>query len=238
MKFSRLPVDIEISDLNFRLFFKDNYSEKKFAFTPWKYDPLELNELKASLPRDGVFVDVGTNVGLYTLFAGKHMSSQGTIMAFEPNPPTLKRLLSNLSFNIYSGQDWPQINLLDIGVADKESTLSLNVDEANLGASSIKEGDGAGPVTTIRCRPLCDVLQEYGIRAIDVLKIDIEGAEDIALAPFLHASESSLLPKLILIENSQDVWSIDLFGLLAEKGYERVLKTRLNSVFKLKSHQS
>ncbi len=65
-----------------------------------------------------------------------------------------------------------------------------------------------------------------------MLKIDIEGAEDVALVPFIEKAGESLLPGLMIIENSEHVWSRDLFGLLAENGYRRILKTRLNSVLK------
>ena len=46
----------------------------------------------------------------------------------------------------------------------------------------------------VPCRPLTAILDLAGISAIDALKIDIEGAEDLALAPFLREAPSQLLP--------------------------------------------
>ena len=77
------------------------------------------------------------------------------------------------------------------------------------------------------------MLVERDVSRIDILKMDIEGAEDIALSPFLKKAPESLLPKHILIENSEHQWKMDLFGLIQEKNYRRVFRNRLNSIFKL-----
>lgn len=229
---SHLPVDVVAGDLRLRCQFNDNYSEKKYVFTPWRYDRKELSELTKALPEDGVFVDIGANVGLYTLFAAKKLTENGTILAFEPNPSTLERLKINLQANRYSYQSWPKLHVLNIGVSNKNGEEILQIDENNLGACSIAKSGQSDHVEKIHCRLLVDVLKEYDISKIDVLKIDIEGAEDVALAPFIGSADDSLLPGLIIIENSDHLWSVDLFGMLLEKGYRRIVKTRLNSVLK------
>ncbi|NNE62523.1 MAG: FkbM family methyltransferase [Gammaproteobacteria bacterium] len=234
VKFSDLPVDIVAGGLSLRCQFTDNYSEKKYVFTPWRYDRGELQALKNALPEDGVFIDIGANVGLYTLTAAGVLGGKGRILAFEPNPPTLQRLNINLAAN-RKGSSWPDIQVLNIGVADENGERVLQVDEDNLGASSIAKTGQSAVEEKIQCRILLEVLQEQKISRIDALKIDIEGAEDIALVPFIKQADDTLLPKLILIENSQDKWSEDLFGLLADKGYERIIKTRLNSVLERNS---
>ena len=50
------------------------------------------------------------------------------------------------------------------------------------------------------------VLADTGIAAIDALKIDVEGAEDLVLAPFLRDAPQDLLPKLLLIEDTRGFW--------------------------------
>lgn len=231
INFCDLPIDVKAGDFNLRCQFTDNYSEKKYVFTPWRYDRGERRALVEALPRDGVFVDIGANVGLYTLTATEALGDNGKILAFEPNPRTLQRLNTNLAAS-HKSSNWPDIQVLDVGVADAEGERVLQVDEDNLGASSIAKSGQAVVEERIHCRLLLDVLREHNIAGIDALKIDIEGAEDIALVPFIKQAPDDLLPKLILIENSEDKWSQDLFGLLFEKGYERIIKTRLNSVLK------
>jgi hypothetical protein len=64
------------------------------------------------------------------------------------------------------------------------------------------------------------------------MKMDIEGAEDLALAPFLRDAPDNLLPRLLIIENQPANWSVDLYGLLGERGFIRVAKTKMNAIFR------
>lgn len=237
IKLCRLPMDVTVGGVRLRCNFYDNYSEKKFVFTPWRYDLEERRILRKELPKDGVFVDIGTNIGLYTIAAAKSLGDKGRVISFEPNPYTMRRLKFNLDANFPVGAG-PQITLLNFGVADKDSEFELQVDSANLGASSIASRNrsraphlATRQSVTIRCRPLLDVLSEQGIETIDVLKIDIEGAEDVALAPYLKNAPENRLARVIIIENSQELWSCDLFSMIEGRGYRLKLRSRMNSVY-------
>lgn len=237
---SMLPVDLMLEDFNLRCQFTDNYSEKKFVFTPWRYDKLERKLLTTQLSNGGTFVDIGANVGLYTLTAAKALQGlEGHIVSIEPNPETLARLKTNLSANPHLFTGNIRIDVLDVGVADRDTTFDLAVDQNNLGASSIalmnrsKSGRETKSVVSIHCRPLIDILTELEIKRIDALKIDIEGAEDIALAPYLENAPTELLAKTIFIENSEHLWSENLFHKMAIRGYRHIMRSKMNSVFSL-----
>jgi FkbM family methyltransferase len=237
VKMCSLPMDLTVGGVSLRCNFYDNYSEKKFVFTPWRYDLEERRLLRRELPKDGVFVDIGTNIGLYTIAAAKALGAGGRVLSFEPNPHTMKRLKLNLDANFPAGSG-PKISLLNVGVADKDSEFELQVDSSNLGASSIaarnRSRDPAIATrksVTVRCRPLLDVLSEQGVESIDVLKIDIEGAEDIALAPYLSNAPDSRLARVIIIENSAELWSCDLFAMMEGRGYKLRFRNRMNSVY-------
>lgn len=232
----RLPIDVSVDGLNLRCQFTDNYSEKKFIFTPWRYDLAERQLLSELLASGGNFIDIGANVGLYTLTAAKAMNNHhGRIISIEPNPPTLKRLNDNLSFNPQITKD--RVKVLNIGVADSEGYFELYLDTSNLGASSISDRNRSRDTTgdkdsiSIHCLPLMDILDQEGIDKIAAIKIDIEGAEDKALLPFLDKCPASRLPDAIFIENSEHLWSSDLFGEIVKKGYSRTIYNRMNSVF-------
>ncbi len=232
----RLPIDISVDGINLRCQFTDNYSEKKFVFTPWRYDLEEREMLSSLLANGGNFIDIGANVGLYTLTAAKAMKGQaGRIIAIEPNPPTLKRLNDNLSFNQQLTEG--RVRVLDVGVADREGSFELFLDTSNLGASSISDRNRSKNTAenkdsiSIRCLPLIDILDQEGIDKIKALKIDIEGAEDKALLPFLDECSAPQLPDAIFIENSEHLWTMDLFSKIRSKGYSRKIHNRMNSVF-------
>ncbi|NMT65301.1 FkbM family methyltransferase [Marinobacter orientalis] len=233
---SLLPVDIEVEGINLRCQFTDNYSEKKFVFTPWRYDRAEREMLSQALNEGGTFVDIGANIGIYTLTAVAAMGShKGRIIAFEPNPATLARL----RFNIQANSQFAKNNILVLnhGIADEETSFFLQHDANNLGKSSIRNVESESDTSdnkqgiTIKCRPLLPVLSELEINEIDALKIDIEGAEDLALTPFLNSAPDSLLPRLLIIENSEHQWKSDLFQTIRSRGYALIQRGKMNSIF-------
>ena len=70
-------------------------------------------------------------------------------------------------------------------------------------------------------RPLLALVQEHGFERIDALKIDIEGAEDLALLPFFEQAARALWPRLVFIENNIGEWRRDCIGELVNLGYQR-----------------
>jgi FkbM family methyltransferase len=226
------PVDTTVGDVRLRCHLHDNVSERKFLFLPWLYDPEERDLITRELPKDGVFVDIGANVGIYTLWAARSLSRQGRIIAFEPQPRAQARLLFNVQANRELHQDWPDIRVLPIAVSDREGEIDLHVDRTNLGGGSLVGHADVGGKIRVQCRPLLPVLAECGVAKIDILKIDIEGAEDIALAPFLHDANARLLPRYMIIENSERLWRADLASILERRGYRIEFRTRMNTVYR------
>ncbi len=79
--------------------------------------------------------------------------------------------------------------------------------------------------------PLLELARSEGIDRIDAMKLDVEGAEDLILEPFLREAPVSLHPRLLIVENGTDQWQIDLPALLEQHGYRRIGTTRLNLIF-------
>jgi FkbM family methyltransferase len=231
-----LPADVTVEELRLRCWLRDNTCERKFVFTPWRFDVAERRAIGKALPRDGVFVDVGANVGIYTLSAARALGGAGRVVAIEPNPPALERLRFNIAATLASARDWPRIDVLACGVSDREGPLELRVDEGNLGGASVmarpaRFANGASNAhVTIRCRELLSILGELEIERVDALKIDIEGAEDRALGAFLDRAPDPLLPRCLVIENSDHLWKRDLRESLGMHGYRETMRTRLNTV--------
>jgi FkbM family methyltransferase len=232
-----LPVDVTVEGLRMRCWLHDNTCERKFVFTPWRFDAAERAALAETLPADGVFVDIGANVGIYTLGAALRMARTGRIVAIEPHPRALERLEFNISATRAGRVEWPRIDVMAVGVADTPGRFALRIDGGNLGGGSIATGGarfsraGAAGCVTIECRPLLSILEDLGIDRLNALKIDIEGAEDRALLPFLRAAPEPLLPQRLCVENSDHLWSLNLRGALAARGFREHLRTRLNTVY-------
>ena len=235
---AELPIDMAVGPIKMRCYLRDNNSEKKFVFMPWRFDKRERQLLVDSLPRNGVFVDIGANVGIYTLTAATHLGSRGRIVSLEPNPPAFGRLCFNLTATELGCSDWPTVDALQIGVGAATGEIELHLDPRNLGGSSIAAhaatfaGGNSGGVVRITCKPLLTILEEQVISRIDVLKIDIEGAEDIALLPYLLEAPDAQLPKYMIIENSERLWKLDLVGALGRRGYTVKMRSRMNTVYR------
>ena len=225
-------IDANVKNLKMRFHLRDNVSERKFLFMPQFFDVFEHNLIKNKLPEDGVFIDIGANSGIYTLTAAKYMSDKGKVISVEANPEVVKRLEYNVELNGKSNI----VTIVPIGVSDKDGVFSLCLDPTNLGGSSIALGRSANNNSNnieIPCRPLLSVIRDNKIKKIDILKVDIEGAEDKALIPFLKNADKSLFPKFIILENSTNDWKMDLQSYLKDAEYEMIKETRMNLIFKL-----
>ena len=63
------------------------------------------------------------------------------------------------------------------------------------------------------------------------MKLDVEGAEDLVLEPYLRDAPAHLLPRLLIVEDGSRQWQSDLVSLISSAGYRTLVRTRLNYVF-------
>ncbi len=232
------PVDTDIWSSRMRLYPSRNSCEKNALFTPQMFDRLELDVLAAAVDEriaEGkafTFVDIGANVGLYSLYVASRSGTRARILALEPQPGIVDRLRFNVRANANG-----TIVILPMAVADREAEMDLVIDERDSGGTHLDTGGkpahGSTASVRVTCRPLAAILNQNGISSIDALKIDIEGAEDLALAPFLETAARPLLPRLVLIEDRPQDWSIDLYQLMQDLGYTIAARSRQNAVFRL-----
>ena len=219
-------LDVERWRLRMRLHPRDNGCEKNLLFTPQMYEPPEREELAREIAgvagRPFVFVDIGANVGLFSLFVAA-TARAARILAIEPEPGNFARL----AFNIAANPGLP-ITPLALALGETESTAVIMLNARDRGGTRIVAG-GRGRAGSQcdagRCSPSS---RDAGLTGIDALKIDVEGAEDKVLVPFFRDAPAALWPGLIVIEDSSAEWSSDLFALLASKGYAVSSRTRQN----------
>jgi FkbM family methyltransferase len=224
-------LDVERWRLRMRLHPRDNGCEKNLLFTPQMYEPPEREELARAIAgvagRPFVFVDIGANVGLFSLFVAA-TAPTARILAIEPEPGNFARL----AFNIAANPGLP-ITPLALALGETEGTAIIMLNARDRGGTRmVAAGTGAGGNRAggveVKCRPLASVVTDAGLAGIDALKIDVEGAEDKVLVPFFRDAPAALWPGLIVIEDSSAEWSSDLFGLLASKGYRVSSRTKQN----------
>ncbi|MET8116956.1 FkbM family methyltransferase [Streptomyces prasinus] len=159
-----------------------------------------------TLPDGATVVDVGGNIGLFTLFS-HYEAKDVRVFAFEPAPPTFELLSRNVA------EHGVNATLFDIGVSDRESRATFTFYPRSSGMSSFHPDEAeekhnlrtiianqrkedvdtevAGLAAdaelldvrfeaiefTATLRPLSAVIREQGIERIDLIKIDVQKSE-------------------------------------------------------------
>ncbi len=224
------PFDLHFEGMNFRLYPAENYCDRVIF---GRRDLPERAEHEALLPfifPGMVFIDIGANIGSYSAFVGTRALGDLTLLALEPHPRTFEKLVFNLRAN-----ELPVSNVINCGVGPQRETLTLWSDGgSNIGHTSLlKDGTSNAKVgVDVPVAPLADLLTENGIDHIDLLKIDIEGFEDRALAPFFDSAPDELSPDNVLIETAhKHLWERDLLEMLVRRGYTKTFQTAENILF-------
>jgi len=152
------------------------------------------------LKENDVFVDIGANIGTYTLVASKIVGNKGTVIAFEPVHTVFERLVENARIN-----DLQNIIILWKVIYSNTGTMDIFISKNdNLGMSGIFHHDNeSGKIERAEAITLEDFFEETGINQVNMIKIDIEGAELYAL----HGMKKVLqkFHPSILMEISEDV---------------------------------
>jgi len=119
-------------------------------------------------------VDIGAHAGLYTMIASKLVGDRGRVVAFEPSPRERERLHRHLGLNRCGNVT---IEPVALGDHTGEATLFV-VQNGETGCNSLHPGDvGDTRPVTVELRRLDDYLARGEITRVDVVKMDIEGAE-------------------------------------------------------------
>lgn len=139
------------------------------------FEPFET-ELFARCIRDSMtVVDVGANVGYYSLLAARRVGNSGRVFAIEANPTVYSMLLQNISVN-----DYQKIIPINRCVSNLSGQARFRIDRAVAGESGMLprcEAERQDTIT-VDTGTLDDLLPDG---TVHVLKIDIEGAEGLAL---------------------------------------------------------
>lgn len=140
----------------------------------------EISFVRAVLRSGMTFVDVGANWGLFTLVAAHLVGEPGRVLALEPDPRIFIKLKSNVERNHLG-----QVRVFEAAAADRDAYLMLAGHDhggENWEVSRLVENASiAQTMFRVRSRRLDGLLDEDRVKDVDLLKIDVEGAEDMVL---------------------------------------------------------
>jgi FkbM family methyltransferase len=141
------------------------------------YEPHVMIALSRLLRPDAVCIDGGANIGVLSL-AMARFAPHGHVYAFEPGATAFAYLEKNLAANVA-----PNVTPLPLALWDRTTKLQLNVDTAHLGGAFLGHVDDRySTPETVEAVTLDDWVADRGLERVDLIKLDVEGAEPQALA--------------------------------------------------------
>jgi FkbM family methyltransferase len=177
-----------------------------------------LHTLVEKLTLNDIFFDIGACLGLFSLHAAKKCNQ---VVAFEPEPEFRKHLIRNMEIN-----DVTNLIVLPFAISDRSQERVIFTDGIG-GKSPSLSNNGFKHEILIKTRTLDAIIEHGNLQPPTIMKMDIEGAEILALKGMkrmFHNSPPRLLffelhPKLLESFHSN---SEEVFSLMAASGYKIV----------------
>lgn len=207
---------------------KDHGVEESIYFTG-TYEKGTLFIMRNILKEGDVFVDVGANIGLMSIFASLVVKGTGKAIAFEPNPETMNILKSNIELNHISN-----IETSNYAIGEKkEQARVYDHWESNRGSASLIKPDITTTSYDVNVIPLSEYFKRD--QTIHVIKIDTEGYELVALkgAGSILTGKS---PPMLIVECSET--RENAFGEGLDKLYDYLKKINKYRLFKSTADKS
>jgi FkbM family methyltransferase len=146
------------------------------ALTFRVYEKSETAFLKRTFFRGMVFLDIGANVGYYTALAGHAAGATGRVLALEPDPESYRYLTQTIQVNQFSNT-----TSFQMAASDHVGSAQLHISNHNRGDNRLYANELASDVVTVHTTTIDVLLRQNGISSVDVIKIDVQGAEGRAL---------------------------------------------------------
>lgn len=124
----------------------------------------------ASIPAGATVVDIGANIGIFSIRAGRVAQR---VIACEPFPANVELLKAHVAMN---AMPHVQVHAVAIAAAPGRSALVLPDDDGYVGRYSLHPGRGSRTIE-VECISLDDLVRKADIKRIDLLKVDCQGSE-------------------------------------------------------------
>ena len=146
---------------------------KLFVLGP--QNPFEIEIFRRQIKKGDIVLDLGANIGYYTLIAARSVGKHGKVFSFEPDPNNFAMLEKNVEIN-----DYRNVTLVQKAISDKTGKSKLYLCGNDASCHTICDPKDDWRLIKIESTRLDDYFKDYDGR-IDFIKMDIEGAEGWAI---------------------------------------------------------
>ena len=199
------------------------------------YEQDTVDWFRSNLRPGMVVLDIGANVGQYTLIAARGVGPNGRVHAFEPNPISYRTLTSNIEINAFRN-----VSAHSLAVSDSAGEVTFYApDNDNMGEASLQMSQTGQRNTTVMSVTIDDWAQSADLGPtprIDIIKIDVQGLESAVLR---GARQVMLRFRPVIICEFEERWlrdsgtsSVELKRMLRELSYSanRITSSGLSPV--------
>ena len=137
------------------------------------YEPWVMAAFDAALEQARVVLDVGANIGIFTMRAAHRLSGLGRVIAVEPLPQNLRALYAGIRYNGFT-----HVEVLPVAASDGPGLVAVSCEDDSSNGIVQIDGHEGGSVTLVPSHALGTLLST--LDRLDLVKIDIEGHEPIA----------------------------------------------------------
>lgn len=175
-RISRKPVWMELEP-NIKMLLDPSDLISRVLLLTGEWEPGELAIIQQHLTPGGTFVDVGAHIGYCSLKAATLVGANGRVIAIEANPETVRKLRDNVAASAAN------VTVEAGACSDSEATVEFFTgSQSNTGSGSISRNNAGswgvpGAVYSVQARTLDAILAAAKVSKVDVMKIDVEGAE-------------------------------------------------------------
>ena len=214
-------------------YYADKQTGTKLYFS--RNETKEINFIKKKIENNSWFIDIGSNIGLYSLNISNLNTKYKKVKTFsiEPNPIIYQRLKKNYQLLVLQNKFVKNNFLLkNLAIGDKEGfgKIDKNVDHANV--KIIKKLTNKNNFVRIRIAKLGSLLKKYKIENISCIKIDTEGYELKIIKNFLKRNNLKFFPKYLIVEHNNDKNYFRNEKIILNNNYEIIFTTNSNTIYK------
>ena len=158
------------------------------------YEEYETSLFESLVEPGAIIVDIGANIGYYTLLAARRAGNSGLVYAFEPEPGNYGLLIKNIRMNSYQN-----VVAIQKALSNSAGTTQLFTDTINFGNPSFAERNvlKSGGSVNVETIDLDGFLAGQRCLSVDLLKVDAQGAEGLIFDGATRVLEQDKL-KIIL----------------------------------------
>jgi FkbM family methyltransferase len=158
--------------------------------TTGKYEPEETQLITKYLKKGDTFVEIGGNIGYFSITFSPIVGDKGKIITIEPNP-----VMVNLLEKSKHSNKAENMTIIPVAIGKEVGKISISSDTFHdMARISFDKG-------TIPIKPFDMILDEIGVTHIDIATLDIEGAEILALEGMEKVLKDGKISKMLVEVN-------------------------------------